>query len=111
MVLSPNHSDYDDSDSDNDGNNSDVTLEDLESFPRWDFGHPLERMVRVQLDSDDEDASSFYRSSFSSCSSESGSSISTNSSVIYDMCAYSHFQHLSILTSTPATLKVWLMTY
>ncbi len=79
MVSSP---DGYDSDSDSDGAHSDVTIDDVNSYPSWGFGYPLQRMVRG---SDEEDASSFYRSSFSSCSSESGSSISTSSSVIYDM--------------------------
>lgn len=94
LVLSPTTSDHDDSDSDSDGYGSDGTIEDPDSYPRWGFGVPLQRMVRASSE-DDDDVSSFYRSTFSSCDSESDSSVSTSSSVVCDMYV------LSFLLLTP----------
>ncbi len=85
IVESPEHTDSEnsDSDSDSDGARSDGTIEDIDSYPRWGLGHPLQRMVRIE--SSDDDASSYYRSGWSSCDSESDSSTSTSSSVVFDM--------------------------
>ncbi|PBK97973.1 hypothetical protein ARMGADRAFT_1162754 [Armillaria gallica] len=85
IVESPERTDSEnsDSDSDSDGARSDGTIEDIDSYPRWGLGHPLQRMVRIE--SSDDDASSYYRSGWSSCDSESDSSTSTSSSVVFDI--------------------------
>jgi hypothetical protein len=67
------------SDSDSDSGDSEATLEDVDVYR---FGHPLERMFR--LDSTDE--SSIFRSTVSSPTCSSVSSSSAVSSSFYDMC-------------------------
>jgi hypothetical protein len=76
------------SDSDSDGESdsaSDSTLEDLDWPDQPSFGHPLERMIRLEsFDDADESAiaDALYHSNFSSCSSES---LSSTSSVSHNM--------------------------
>lgn len=75
LTVSPSDSDRSE-DYDSDG-----TIEDIDEIS-FDFGAPLQRMVRGSSD----DEGSYYRSGFSSCDSETASSVSTDSSVVYDMC-------------------------
>ncbi|KIY69318.1 hypothetical protein CYLTODRAFT_489021 [Cylindrobasidium torrendii FP15055 ss-10] len=74
LTVSPSESDRSE-DYDSDG-----TIEDIDEV-RFGFGAPLQRMVRSSSD----DEGSYYRSGFSSCDSETASSISTDSSVVYDI--------------------------
>jgi len=74
-----------DSDSDGDTDSgSDSTLEDLDSPDQMTFGHPLERMIRLEsFDNPDDSAiGALYHSNFSSCSSDS---LSSTSSITHDM--------------------------
>jgi len=75
-----------DSDSDGDTDSgSDSTLEDLDSPDQMTFGHPLERMIRLEsFDNPDDSAigDALYHSNFSSCSSDS---LSSTSSITHDM--------------------------
>jgi len=70
------------SDSDSDSSDSEATLEDVDFYR---FGHPLERMFRIETQSTDE--SSMFQGTVSSptCSSVASSS-SAASLPFYDLC-------------------------
>lgn len=87
------------SDSASSGSGSSVaTIEDIDVYPSWGLGHPLERMIRLEVAEDDDEEEeeeedepglgsvSRQLSRYSSCDSEAESEASYTSSVVYDMC-------------------------